>query len=432
MRMPLIILLSVALITSCDWRPGEIQIESKATVENINLVLGDTVFIQIEGSDFSLIEGLDNNIAEVIDIGDPLQDRVLEIIGIIPGELQLFFRYNLPQDIDSEISLASYLIQLRVTESISLSAHVGEKQILDFSDYLTNEQLNTLDSVAIINEEGNPRGKIDIDEMTGSLTELLLTGEVPGYAEVGISCYDSNNNQITALTFRIEISIQKIVLAELITNAGCPGCPEANDHLDINIDTYASDLAVIRYHVWWPSTDPMFDFSAERVEERYFYYSPPYLIAPTLLIDGSSQGSDVSSEGWSVKINQQSGEQVDVHIWEATADNTTDSMFVNYRIQNFGASLANVHVWSVLTQDSIYYAGTNGESNHNQVMRDMSSTSISILGSNFLVQHALHIPSDFGISEDFNLVVIIQNDSDKKVIQSRVFNLPDMFSSMVF
>ena len=56
MKKLLTIISAVLIIGSCDWRPDEIQIESKATIERINLVIGDTVSIQIEGGDFSLIE----------------------------------------------------------------------------------------------------------------------------------------------------------------------------------------------------------------------------------------------------------------------------------------------------------------------------------------------------------------------------------------
>ncbi|MCK4367380.1 MAG: hypothetical protein KAW84_05480, partial [Thermoplasmata archaeon] len=63
---------------------------------------------------------------------------------------------------------------------------------------------------------------------------------------------------------------QRVVLIERFTNTGCPPCVYATQNEEIFTDDYLPDrLAVLKYHVSWPSpTDPMYLFNPEQMGRR--------------------------------------------------------------------------------------------------------------------------------------------------------------------
>ncbi|MCF7825046.1 MAG: hypothetical protein K9M55_02520 [Candidatus Marinimicrobia bacterium] len=409
--------ISLLFIWSCEWRPDEIQIDSTATIENINVVIGDTISLHIEGSNFSLIQGLDNAIAEVNDVVNVEQGRELEIIGLNPGALKLFFKYTSPTASDSEPVTASYLIHLGVTESIPLSVNVGEQLQLDISTYLSLEQLVQLDTIAIIVAQEIPGGEISIEELADSTTGILIYGLKPGYSGLQILCLDSNNNQIAAFTFMVEISIHKVVLAELFTNTGCVNCPQANEYLDRISAEFGNDFALVRYHVNWTDPfDPMNLYNPGEVESRRAYYN--IFAAPGLVLDGTLV-TTLDEDDWSGRVSNATLQIPQVYISAVDIVESIDSLHLQVDVNSFGTLLADLTVWSLVFEDSIEYAGSNGETLHMNVMRDMAFSSIGELNTLNTIRHSLKKPDDYGVAGPMNLMVFIQSEDDKSILQTR-------------
>ena len=61
--------------------------------------------------------------------------------------------------------------------------------------------------------------------------------------------------------------------------------------------------------------------------------------------------------------------------------------------------------------------------NTRSVMRDMTYTSTATLNGIMTVHHSLKKPDDYGTAGPMNLMVFLQSDSDKSVLQSRKQNL---------
>jgi hypothetical protein len=174
----------------------------------------------------------------------------------------------------------------------------------------------------------------------------------------------------------------------------------------------------------------MYTYNPDPVNDRYNYYSPPYMIAPTLVLDGVSQGGDVSVSGWSATLNNMISAGSDIHIWEPALLTSVDSMFMDIRIQNFGAGVSDLICWSVLTEDSMYYAGTNGEWNHMQVMRDMVSTELAQLNDEVIIAHSLKLPPEYAVTEAFRLVIFLQDLNTKVILQTADHSILDLLSAL--
>jgi len=416
MRRLFFLSLTLIFIWSCEWRPDEIQIDGSVTIENINLVVGDTTIIQIEGSQFSRIEGLDNSIIIINEVVSSEHGIELEIIGMATGQLKLIFYYTAPALSDSEPMTASYLIHLHVTESIPLSIDVGEQLQLDFSSFLSSDQLNLLDTVAVAFAV-SADGEFSASEVDSTQTWLLLTGVTPGTAGLSILGFDTNRNQIAALTFHIDISIHRTVLAELFTNTGCVNCPEANHYLDNLLEDFADDFGLIRYHVNWTDPfDPMNLYNPVEVEARRAYYN--IFAAPGLVLDGTLVTS-LDEDDWSGRVFNASQEVTPIYISPIDVLESVDSLHLEFDLNTFGEELIDISVWSVVYEDSIEYSGSNGEDLHMQVMRDMESNSISSLNTLRTIQHSLKKPDDFGTAGPISILIFIQSESDQAVLQAR-------------
>ncbi|MBT5313889.1 MAG: hypothetical protein HOL36_06300 [Candidatus Marinimicrobia bacterium] len=417
MRKCLVLLSLVLFITSCDWRPDEIEVIQITTSRTMNLAIDDTITLNIFGTDFSEIKGQNSAVAEVIEALQVDAGNMITIIGTGVGRISLSFTYNAPRESTISPASASYIIQLNVSESIPIFINVGELLPLDISPYLSNEQVAALDSVAILVSQNNPGGRVEVEEEVESLTDFTITGVAPGLTDVEILCYNASGDQITALKFHVEIKIQKQVLAELFTNTGCVNCPEANHYLDNLSQAFPADMAVVRYHVSWTDpADPMNLYNPEESMERVLYYTA--YAAPTLVLDGEKVGT-LDENDWSTRIITAAEAEAELYVSQIDVIESVDSLLLEYELSSFGVEYSDLAVWTLVLEDSIEYLGSNGEDLHMDVMRDMTSSRIISLTNSLTIQHSLKKPDDYGFTGPMNLLVFVQSESDKAVLQAR-------------
>ena len=188
---PAVMVLILIFISSCEWKPNEIEVIQISTSRTINLAIEDTITLNIFGTDFSEIAGQNSVVAEVIEALQVDSGNMITIVGTGVGSINLSFTYKAPRESTMEAASAMYVIRLNVSESIPLFINVGESQILDLSNYLSNEQMDALDSIAMISGDFSPFDRIRIEPVVGENTEFILTGEYPGPTALQINCYDA-------------------------------------------------------------------------------------------------------------------------------------------------------------------------------------------------------------------------------------------------
>ena len=83
--------------------------------------------------------------------------------------------------------------------------------------------------------------------------------------------------KITLLAFIIVFSVagysqsQRFILMEEATNASCPPCATYNPAFDALLNANRDKLTAIKYHSWWPGTDPMYSQNPEDNADRINY-----------------------------------------------------------------------------------------------------------------------------------------------------------------
>ena len=239
---------------------------------------------------------------------------------------------------------------------------------------------------------------------------------------------------IVILSFGTALSVDRMVIAEMITNTGCVPCYPADMALNEIAVNYASLLSVIRYHWWYPDpSDPYYNFNVSENTARNKYYSNNY--SPRLLIDGSIDGRYYYA-GWETRIDNQSFEPSPLII--ALSGNyapDTRAGTINVRIIAVdppGATSLRLRI--AVIEDDIHWQAPNGVPVHEQTFRDMipsaSGQSITLVqGDTLDYSFAFTLSASFA-ADNCKLVVFVQSDvSPRPILQGARIAIPDMIQT---
>ncbi len=155
----------------------------------------------------------------------------------------------------------------------------------------------------------------------------------------------------------------RMVLGELFTSSTCGPCYNANNYLDELYPEIPERVVLIRYHVWWPAPgDPFYEANVEQNRTRTNFYGINSV--PSLVIDGVESESGYS--GWESELLDRAG--------------ISSPAELILQFPEFG--LANITInttadfpegdkllYLVITEDSIHYHASNGQTIFHQVMR---------------------------------------------------------------
>ena len=297
------------------------------------------------------------------------------------------------------------------------SINLGDTLVVNLWDYGVVES-TTIDSIHL--NFSTP----GICQQTGFENGLLSFSTIrPGETSAVIEVWQSGTR--TMIELELDVFIQRMVLAELFTNAGCIPCAPANELLNaINSASPEEELAVIRYHVSWPSpNDPMYHYNRSESTARVLYYGVSQ--APTFVIDGVFAPS--STDLWSTQIQQASENDalIRVEISDVT-DIGVDSIAIDFQMDSYAETeLTNLRIMFAVTEDSVEFLGENGEDMHMQVMRDYHYMPLASLAPDgqFLGQGRLKWTAVSADRSRYQVIVFVQNDSDKKLLQATQISL---------
>ena len=239
----------------------------------------------------------------------------------------------------------------------------------------------------------------------------------------GLSGDEYSLNDTTSTITRCYTS-ERMVIGELTTSSTCGPCRAANDTLDDIFADYPDNLALIRYHAWWPSpgNDPFYLYNISENQTRIYYYGADY--APHLHLDGDVDAGSARNS-WRDLIESEilkpSPLEVIVSgVYMSYAD--AGSLYVS--VNATGEPIeSNLNLRYCLVENGIQYNAPNGQTVFYQVFRDMfpNTNGVDIgelhYGGIFVDTQAFTVDVA-NINEDSaEIVVFVQDDDNKHILQ---------------
>lgn len=169
-------------------------------------------------------------------------------------------------------------------------------------------------------------------------------------------------------------SYERVVLAEIFTSTTCPPCASQNPFFHNWYKNYSNKdrVAVIKYHVWWPSpgNDPFYWANTTENAGRTNYYGTNYV--PRGIINGTSDGAS-SASTWITLIQNSinTTSQFEVKILGNVDATTGGNLTIQVKADNNPIPSGTLVLHVAVVESDIYYTGTNGDPVHHFVMRKM-------------------------------------------------------------
>ena len=167
----------------------------------------------------------------------------------------------------------------------------------------------------------------------------------------------------TRSAYNTAYSQQHIPMGLLFTNAGCAPCVPANQTLDSYIPTQGNDVALARIHVSWPGSDAIYNANVAQSNAMVSDYGVSGV--PAMFIDGADAGYSANFVAAYTAAKQLKSP---MNI-ELTFNDETDQLTVKVNVLEMMRPMSNLRLRAFITEDNVYYAGSNGETHHNQAMR---------------------------------------------------------------
>jgi hypothetical protein len=220
----------------------------------------------------------------------------------------------------------------------------------------------------------------------------------------------------------------RMVLGEMYTNYSCAPCSAANYELD-RFAPLHPNLAVIRYHTWWPgSSDPFWIADSTENRVRTNYYQPGSKYVPRLFIDGIIDGQ--SNYGtWEGLVNGREAvdSPLDMLLTGTYNPMTRVGTATAYIEATKAVSLTSLKLQFVITESKISLNAPNGQTIFHEVMRDMinnangEAISISSPGDTLIRRRPFNIAGTW-TDANCSMIVFVQSDNTKEVLQAAIWN----------
>lgn len=231
------------------------------------------------------------------------------------------------------------------------------------------------------------------------------------------------SNDSTTNSVYIPQPVNKKVLVEFFTNAGCNPCIAAHGYLDeINLNSGATindtSVIILSYHTKYPYIlDSLYRANIPQNQGRSDYYGVNN--TPQGRLNGISMGQ-YSSSTWSAQIN---AEFKTTNYLNITLDNVYDvnldtgTVTANIQLANALPS-SNAVIHMVIMENNVFYpTAPNGITQPDDVMRYMitgTGGQAITIGANNSVSMNYGLNSRW-VPEECYIVVFIQNPDTKQV-----------------
>ncbi|MFZ0391354.1 MAG: Omp28-related outer membrane protein [Calditrichia bacterium] len=223
--------------------------------------------------------------------------------------------------------------------------------------------------------------------------------------------------------------VRRVVLIEEATNASCVPCAQNNPNLQAFFSTHFGGVISVRYHAWWPGSDPMYDLNIDENTNRIQYYGINGV--PNYLMNGTNYGVPGDPGGMIVQMDQHMQNESPVKI-QVSADFAADSVEADVKIIALApVTQTNLRLRTALIERMITYAsppGSNGEKVFPDVMRkmlpDANGISTGTINAGDTLEYSFKVAVNSAWNwQDLAVVSWLQSETSKEVIQSGI-NVP--------
>nr|MEE4269247.1 choice-of-anchor J domain-containing protein [Candidatus Krumholzibacteria bacterium] len=306
--------------------------------------------------------------------------------------------------------------------------HFEEGSTLDpvVTVYNNGEQGESFDVTLEILESGTPVYSETISVLTlGSDSELQVS--FPSHTVsagklikmVATTSLDGDENSLnnTVTSYNESYTQAHTPLGLLFTNAGCGPCVQANQALDAYVPTQGNDIAVIRLHVSWPGADIM--YSANSAQSNYMVTDYGVGGVPAFYLDGvENTNSGAAFPG--LFAGAQQG-KVPMRM-ELRFDPDLEQTIVTVKnLEQMRDNMGPLKLRVVITEDNVYYAGSNGETHHSQAMRYIFPDVYGLDVPTTLGDHQFVVDTPLNgswVYDNLRATVFLQDMDSRSVLQS--------------
>ncbi|NBC25162.1 MAG: T9SS type A sorting domain-containing protein [Bacteroidetes bacterium] len=228
---------------------------------------------------------------------------------------------------------------------------------------------------------------------------------------------------------------QRLVLLEEATNASCPPCAAQNPGFNTLIDANSDKTVSIKYQVWYPGYDPMFEHNPDEIEARHNYY-PGITGVPTAMIDGvipdentpgfgnAYDGAPGAYSQTMIDNNYDIPASFDIDL---NFSYTPEEITINATAIATMAASGDLKLHLAVVEKEIAFDSPPGSTDESEFYNVFKKMLPSAAGASMAEAYA--VGDEFSITESWNLeniydydeiavVAFIQNDDNKEVLQA--------------
>lgn len=372
-------------------------------IYSLNSYIGDTIIIRFRGvSDY----GGSNMGIDFVEIGEkPSIDAGITVI-LSPDEY-----------IDPVTPL---------TPSCEINS-IGIDTVYDFYTYIQVDSMGNLIHKDSLFVDTLIPGKNDTVQFAQVILSPGFYYEFTYFTALSGDEYFRNDSLLAISKY---YTSDRVVIGELFSNTSCGYCRIANDTLNQIFPDYPDNLALIRYHTWWPSSsDPFYSYNTYENRVRTFYYNADDYV-PHFFIDGDVDAGS-SRDSYRSLINEETMKPspFDISI-SGTYDYFTlaGSLFVD--LNATGEPLeSDLYLRYCMIENGINYSAPNGETQFYQIFRDMipNPTGIPLsihYGESFVDTQTFTINVVKIVEDSVEFAIFVQSNENKHILQGAKISLP--------
>ena len=217
---------------------------------------------------------------------------------------------------------------------------------------------------------------------------------------------------------------RRIVLMEEATNASCSPCAYYNPGLQKFYSQHFGGVISVRYHAWWPGTDPMYLSAKDDCVNRIHYYNINGV--PNYVMDGRLEGVPASQSAMEKQMKERLAipSPLKIHIKATITEDSVKALVTVIPVDT--VKTGKLYLRVAVTQRMVSYAsppGSNGEKDFAEVLRKMLPNAMGTpldslsLGDTLSFAFATPVKDDWD-SGDLGVVAWVQSDLTKEVLQS--------------